>query len=418
MDPIHDDTIEDTDDIDENLDIPDDNDDETQNDYFKTPSETIQTNTKTQVKELKRQKINQLAQHLGVTDFDENLIDYDRIRLRNKNGVIVVEFLKKNGFWSNLTSLRSGRFLADSALLTIFGGQSGVKNFFLIDSINESRFKRTISAARKLNMELPTNDEVESIPLEDLRNRSSEIQSSIHEAEKATGLPLRELKGLDEALQKIQTQLTLNVAKLDEVNNKLQHESDKLETMEANPNDFSDDIRDRIRKKVADLKVEKDARLEIISQHRKDLQTQISRIRQTIEKVLDSDTTLGDKIRTIFREQGITIAAVLTAFGLLISTIVGFVTGGGGSTNVIKPPKKGLDPKKWLQNNLKALARLMGKLAQKLGAALPGIIGSIVSWLLNRFKDVFSFAAEHVYIFLIFIGSGLFTAISSSKINK
>ncbi|MCE2507672.1 MAG: hypothetical protein J4F36_14650, partial [Nitrosopumilaceae archaeon] len=110
--------------------------------------------------------------------------------------------------------------------------------------------------------------------------------------------------------------------------------------------------------------------------------------------------------------------AVLTAFGLLISTIVGFVTGGGGSTNVIKPPKKGLDPKKWLQNNLKALARLMGKLAQKLGAALPGIIGSIVSWLLNRFKDVFSFAAEHVYIFLIFIGSGLFTAISSSKINK
>ena len=130
MDPIHDHTIEDTDDIDENLDIPDDNDDETQNDYFKTPSETIQTNTKTQVKELKRQKINQLAQHLGVTDFDENLIDYDRIRLRSKNGVIVVEFLKKNGFWSNLTSLRSGRFLADSTLLTIFGGQSGVKKFF------------------------------------------------------------------------------------------------------------------------------------------------------------------------------------------------------------------------------------------------------------------------------------------------
>ena len=40
---------------------------------------------------------------------------------------------------------------------------------------------------------------------------------------------------------------------------------------------------------------------------RKDLQTQVARIKQTIEKVLDKNTSLAEKIHTLFREQGITI---------------------------------------------------------------------------------------------------------------
>ena len=33
--------------------------------------------------------------------------------------------------------------------------------------------------------------------------------------------------------------------------------------------------------------------------------------KETIAKVLDKDTSLGEKIRTLFREQGITIASIL-----------------------------------------------------------------------------------------------------------
>ena len=37
---------------------------------------------------------------------------------------------------------------------------------------------------------------------------------------------------------------------------------------------------------------------------------------------------------------------------------------------------------------MKALSQLLGKLADKALAALPGIIGSILSWILNRAKEV------------------------------
>ena len=107
-------------------------------------------------------------------------------------------------------------------------------------------------------------------------------------------------------------------------------------------------------------------------------------IRETIRRVLHEDTTLAERIRTLFREQGITIASILTAFGLAISTLVLALTGGeGGSTPTPPtPPDKG-GAKEWVKKQLKHLASLLSKLAGKAGAALPGIIGSIVSWLLN-----------------------------------
>ena len=40
---------------------------------------------------------------------------------------------------------------------------------------------------------------------------------------------------------------------------------------------------------------------------------QIPSFKETIAKVLDKDTSLAEKIRTMFREQGITIASILTA---------------------------------------------------------------------------------------------------------
>ena len=51
--------------------------------------------------------------------------------------------------------------------------------------------------------------------------------------------------------------------------------------------------------------------------------------KETIAKVLDKDTSLGEKIRTLFREQGITIASILTAIGIAIGVLVeAFLPGG------------------------------------------------------------------------------------------
>ena len=93
------------------------------------------------------------------------------------------------------------------------------------------------------------------------------------------------------------------------------------------------------------MNTEKQARLEILSQNRKDLQTQVARIKQTIEKVLDKDTSLAERIPTLFREQGVTIISVFTALSIAISTIVLAITGvfgggGGGRGGSAASPRK------------------------------------------------------------------------------
>ena len=43
--------------------------------------------------------------------------------------------------------------------------------------------------------------------------------------------------------------------------------------------------------------------------------SQMYRIKETINKELKEDTTLGDRLSTLFREQGITKISILTAIG-------------------------------------------------------------------------------------------------------
>ena len=161
---------------------------------------------------------------------------------------------------------------------------------------------------------------------------------------------------------------------------------------------------ERVKAKIADLKEERAARLELLSQNRKELASQFSRIRQTVEKILDEDLSLREKLKLVFREHGLTITAVLTSIGLIISTIVTAITGGaaGGSST---PPKNPNRLKEWVKNKLKALARLLGRLAGKAAAALPGIIGSIIAGVLNFLKKVVTAAAGHVWLFLTSIAT-------------
>ena len=51
--------------------------------------------------------------------------------------------------------------------------------------------------------------------------------------------------------------------------------------------------------------------------------------KETIAKVLDKDTTLDEKIRTLFKEQGITIASILTAVRMAIGVLVEALLPGG-----------------------------------------------------------------------------------------
>ena len=151
-------------------------------------------------------------------------------------------------------------------------------------------------------------------------------------------------------------------------------------------------MREDIMKRIDALNDELKVRQESIDLLKGRLKNQITSFKETIAKVLDKDTSLSEKIRTLFREQGITIASILTAIGMAIGVLVEALlpggtaasSGGGGEP----PPKDEKGLKEWVRSKLKALASLLRKLGMKAAEALPGIIGGIISWILTRAKDV------------------------------
>ena len=122
---------------------------------------------------------------------------------------------------------------------------------------------------------------------------------------------------------------------------------------------------------------------------------------------------MAEKIRTLFREEGITIASILTAIGMAIRVLVeallpdgdGAATSGGGEP----PPKDEKGLKEWIRNKLKALALLSGQLGIKAVKALPGIIGGIISWILNRTKDVVGWVLQNLWALVVGIGGLIYT---------
>ena len=150
-------------------------------------------------------------------------------------------------------------------------------------------------------------------------------------------------------------------------------------------------MKEDITKQIDDLNGDLKVRQESINLLKGRLKNQIMSFKETIAKVLDKDTSLAEKIRTLFREQGITIASILTAIRMAIGVLVeALLPGGGGAvpSGGEPPPKDEASLKEWIRNKLKALASLLGWLGIKAADALPGIIGGIISWILNRAKDI------------------------------
>ena len=154
-------------------------------------------------------------------------------------------------------------------------------------------------------------------------------------------------------------------------------------------------------KRVAKLSDELKVRQESISLLKGRLTNQITSFKETIAKVLDKDTSLANKIRTPFREQGITIVSILTAIRMAIGVLVEALLPGGGTAASPPPPKDEKGVKEWLRNKLKALASLLGRLGVKAAEALPGIIGAIISWILNRAADVVDWASQNLWALVV-----------------
>ena len=116
-------------------------------------------------------------------------------------------------------------------------------------------------------------------------------------------------------------------------------------------------------------------------------------------------------IVSILTAIGMTIGVLIEALlcGPSVSTTSGSTSGGDG---------KGGGAREWIKNKLKALLQLLGKLADKALASLPGIIGSIISWILNRAKEVSGWLSQKLWALITGVGVLIYTYFMTNAKTK
>ena len=294
-----------------------------------------------------------------------------------------------------------------------------------VDEIDDN----TKQFARELN-NLPTTseDNQDNIMLQDIINKNEIatdnsiklIETSLTEVgvEASTqtgGLTLRELEGLDRELRTISSSLRSAIAKSMAKQVDIDKENRKLEEM-ANDETYSDDQREEVRARLQRFQDEQKAISNQICILKGRYSNQIYQIRESILKFLDKETgTLGERIRTLFKEQGMTIISILAALGMTLGVLIEALLGGPSTTSTptsqsttTTSDKKG-GAREWIKNKLKALSQLLGKLADKALASLPGIIGSIISWILNKAKEVIGWLSQNLWALITGVGVLIYT---------
>ena len=366
---------------------------------------------------------------------------YSRLHLvESDEGTYKVAFENDSKKYKDILS-PTNKWLAPNAYLKIFGRKfmkdigfdvnkprTGTKSKIpkkrmeqieqYIDEIddNEKQF------ANKLN-ELPTSEDTQdNIMLQDIINKNEIatnnsiklIETSLTEigedvSTQTSGLTLRELEGLDKELRTISGSLRSAIAKSMAKQVDIDKENRKLEEI-ANDETYSDEQREEGRARLQRFQDERKAISDQIRILKGRYSNQIYQIRESIMKFLDKETgTLGERIRTLFKEQGITIISILTALGMTIGLLIEALSGGPSTTSTPTPQSTTTSDKKggareWIKNKLKALSQLLDKLADKALASIPAIIGSIISWILNRAKEVVGWLSQNLWALITGVG--------------
>ena len=181
-------------------------------------------------------------------------------------------------------------------------------------------------------IESPSTTNAEAIEM--IEVTSKDIDTTVKDVEQDTSfiepserdnlLPLRELEGLDKQLRTIKGSLKVAIAKRVDLKSHIEKQERKLS--EVQDPKYSDDQReDRLRKLRGEL-TERSKERDIL---KGEASKKINQIRESVIKFLDKEMgTLGERIRTLFKEQGITIVSILTAIGMTLGVIIEALLGG------------------------------------------------------------------------------------------
>ena len=119
-----------------------------------------------------------------------------------------------------------------------------------------SALERSIRAASKLINQLPTDLQMEGIPLKELSSMVTDIHVKTREASQNTNLKMREFLRIDKALQSILGELLNNTSKLTGIDKRTQRDSKSLEEVENDPT-YTDEQRQLYRDRLDDSNTEK-----------------------------------------------------------------------------------------------------------------------------------------------------------------
>ena len=248
-----------------------------------------------------------------------------------------------------------------------------------VDEIDDN----TKQFASVLN-ELPTTseDNQDNIMLQDIitkneiatDNSIKLIETSLTEigVEASTqtgGLTLRELEGLDKELRTISGSLRSAIAKSIAKQVDIDKENRKLEEM-TNDETYSDEQREEVRARLQRFQDEQKAINDQIRILKGRYSNQIYQIRESIMKFLDKETgTLGERIRTLFKEQGITIVSILTALGMTLGVLIEALLGGPStstptSESTTTSDKKG-GAREWIKKQIESSVATTRKISRQ-----------------------------------------------------
>ena len=374
---------------------------------------------------------------------------YNQLCLVETNeGTYKIAFENESGTYKDILS-PGNRWLEPNTYLRIFGKKFVKDMGFDVDrprtgtksKIHKKRMKQIEQYvdeiddirnqfASELNKSPTSEDTQDNIMLQDIINKNEIatdnsiklIETSLTEisadaSTQTSGLTLRDLEGLDKELRTISGSLRSAIAKSIAKQVDIDKENRKLEEI-ANDEMYSDEQREEVRARLQRFQDEQKAISDQIRILKGRYSNQIYQIRESIMKFLDKETgTLGERIRTLFKEQGITIISILTALGMALGVLIEALLGGSSAstptsqstTTSNKQPKVKGGAREWIKNKLKALSQLLGKLADKALASLPGIIGSILSWIFNRAKEVVGWLSQNLWALITGVGVLIYT---------
>ena len=130
-----------------------------------------------------------MYRHLNVTG-NLDLINLDRFKLTTNPEKGATYFELYNGdTWVPLIK-QTGEFSAPKSLRDRLGGVNTIKIFLGVDKTHPA-LERSVKAASKFKRELPTDLEMESIPLEELSTLVKDICIKTREASQNTDLDIR-----------------------------------------------------------------------------------------------------------------------------------------------------------------------------------------------------------------------------------